>query len=338
MSEHFQLGALEKETGHYVYPLIARKGIQYACPSCERDVTFKLGKIKKPHFAHKPSQNPCFYYDRPNESEIHKEAKLVLDRVLKDRRPFEILRECKHCFTGNAMKVMFSSETFENTESKIEYRFVFEEKIKVADVALLKDNNLFAVFEVLYSHATLEGDRPEPWFEFKGLEIIQDCNKRSETLLQLRCVRQHKCDMCDQREKEEERRHLLHLKEMEEIRRKEAERQENKKKEEMRRKEEERLKQMRDKLSPLEKLALQYSSNETEYGLLFGQLTDTFREKYDEAVEKSNLELRAKMQGNECACGLMILNMCQCQSPKYEHHRFTGNMVCAHCKKWKCRC
>lgn len=334
MSEHLRLGALEKETGNYVYPLIARKGIKYACPSCERDVIFKAGAIKKPYFAHKKSTSPCFYYDRPNETQIHKEGKQILDRVLRDKRSFEVLRECKHCFTRNALHVMFSSEEYENTESKIEYRFVFNEKTRVADVALLKDSNLFAVFEVLHSHATLEGDRPEPWFEFRGIEIIEECNKQSDTMLQLRCVRQYKCNECIQREKKEEQRRLVYLQEQEEKQLKEAEELQE------RRRQVAEKEQAKQKLREEKRLEKQTKDEQTleHYDKHINEMKVLFEEKYKEEVERSNLELRVKMQKNECACGLLKENMCKCLFPKYEQHRFTGNMVCVCCKKWKCRC
>lgn len=37
-----------------VEALIATKGFEYDCPSCEREVTLKQGRIVIPHFAHKP--------------------------------------------------------------------------------------------------------------------------------------------------------------------------------------------------------------------------------------------------------------------------------------------
>ena len=71
------MGALNKTTNNYEYPKLANKNNKYKCPDCEKDVIFRNGKIKQPHFAHHKSNNPCYYYDKPNETQIHKDAKLL---------------------------------------------------------------------------------------------------------------------------------------------------------------------------------------------------------------------------------------------------------------------
>jgi competence CoiA-like predicted nuclease len=56
MSYHFSMGAINKLTNNYEHPKIANKKYKYICPSCEKDVIFKKGKIKQPHFAHYKSK------------------------------------------------------------------------------------------------------------------------------------------------------------------------------------------------------------------------------------------------------------------------------------------
>lgn len=70
------MGAINKHTNQYEYPKIAVEN-KYKCPDCEKDVIFKCGKIKQPHFAHYKSDNPCYYYDKPSESQIHKDGKML---------------------------------------------------------------------------------------------------------------------------------------------------------------------------------------------------------------------------------------------------------------------
>ena len=48
----------------------------------KKDVIFRNGKIKQPHFAHHKSDNPCYYYDKPCETQIHKDAKLLMKSLL----------------------------------------------------------------------------------------------------------------------------------------------------------------------------------------------------------------------------------------------------------------
>ena len=35
-------------------PEVAEKGQDFSCPICENEVVLKRGKVRRPHFAHKP--------------------------------------------------------------------------------------------------------------------------------------------------------------------------------------------------------------------------------------------------------------------------------------------
>ena len=48
---------VNKTTNKYEYPEIANKIDKYKCPFCEKDVIFRNGEIKQPHFAHYKSDN-----------------------------------------------------------------------------------------------------------------------------------------------------------------------------------------------------------------------------------------------------------------------------------------
>ena len=97
MSTHFSMGAINKITNKYEYARIANKENKYKCPSCERNVIFKKGKIIRPYFAHYKSVNPCSYYDRPNETQIHKDAKMLLKTLLDDKIKIIFYKECHNC-------------------------------------------------------------------------------------------------------------------------------------------------------------------------------------------------------------------------------------------------
>ena len=55
--EHFYMGALNKKTDEYIFPLYANKKFNYYCPKCKNDIIFRKGDIKVPHFAHKKKSN-----------------------------------------------------------------------------------------------------------------------------------------------------------------------------------------------------------------------------------------------------------------------------------------
>ena len=64
--------ALNKLTHECINVNNANKEDPYIRSGCKKDVIFKKGNIRCPHFAHKSSNNPCEYYNTQNESQIHK--------------------------------------------------------------------------------------------------------------------------------------------------------------------------------------------------------------------------------------------------------------------------
>jgi len=198
------MGAINKTTNKYEYPKIATKGKnKYKCPCCEKDVIFKKGLIKQPHFAHYKSDNPCYYYDKPNESQIHKDAKLLLKTLLDNKSEICFHRECNNCmfeeptiFEDNISKNDYN----ENTQAIIEYKFMFNNSNRSADVAFIENDNIKYIFEICYKNKTKEENRPEPWFEINAEELINKINS-GEIIdengnINIKCVRNYKCDMC----------------------------------------------------------------------------------------------------------------------------------------------
>ena len=52
-------------------------------------------------------------------------------------------------------------------------------------------------------------------------------------------------------------------------------------------------------------------------------------------VERKEREIVEKMS---CACGIIKVNVCMCNTPKYELVKLSNNLYCIRCSKWKCRC
>ena len=77
------LGAINKITKEYIYPKIANKNDKYICPECNKDLILKQGSIRIHHFAHAKDNQKCNYYDKPSESQIHKDAKMLLKKILE---------------------------------------------------------------------------------------------------------------------------------------------------------------------------------------------------------------------------------------------------------------
>ena len=82
MAEKYNLGAINIITKQYTSPNRADKTAKYQCTDCEQRVILRKGTIRKAHFAHYSPTNTCSYYEHPNESQLHKDAKYKLQEKL----------------------------------------------------------------------------------------------------------------------------------------------------------------------------------------------------------------------------------------------------------------
>ena len=85
MAQSIRLGAINRITERYESIYIACKNNSYKCPDCNKDVILRQGLINRHHFAHKKDSN-CSYYEHPNESQIHKDAKMNMKRLIENKK------------------------------------------------------------------------------------------------------------------------------------------------------------------------------------------------------------------------------------------------------------
>ena len=210
------LGAIECETGKYVYSNIGEKNKKYKCPDCDKRLIFCKGPKKSPYFRHHTDSTiKCWYYDKPNESQIHKDAKLLIKRLIEDNTDLTLNRKCNGCDFYET----FTLPAFERTsEIKLEYHYATSSEVnnsdsrKSADVAHVKRSfdkyELLYIIEICHTHKTTT-IRPEPWFEIDASSLIYTVNNRTydaieESLhnnnLTLKCLRDYKCQLCIQKE------------------------------------------------------------------------------------------------------------------------------------------
>jgi hypothetical protein len=204
---HFEHGALDKTTGRLIDPHTAAKRTLYECPDCKRNVFARKGEIRVAHFSHcKDVENACSYFNRnPSRDQQHKNAQLKLRQFIEQGVPIEIRRPCmcKQCgisavfllARGKALDVSPTGVRYSETATvRLEHRFQFNGSTKIADVAVLNDNNIACVIEVVHAHYTREADRPEPWYEFMAKEINAISSDATE--ITLTCVRQKRTLTC----------------------------------------------------------------------------------------------------------------------------------------------
>lgn len=169
MHTYTLLGALD-ENDKYVRPAAASKAQIYRCPDCLDGLILRAGKINRPHFAHRKKDNPCKYYSHPSESQIHKDAKYLLKHLLENKSITIVHDYCNGC-QKNPESVSIPKLS-DNSKIILEYRFEYNDGHKIADVAYVVADEIKYIFEICHTHKTSAANRPEPWFEFDAISLI----------------------------------------------------------------------------------------------------------------------------------------------------------------------
>ena len=174
MADSLSLGALELEANTYTSPIDASKDKQYRCIDCNQKAILRRGTIRRPHFAHYSPTNTCSYYDKPSESQIHKDAKLLMVKLLIEQKNIQFTWDCHHCKTA-ADSYAFQdvpSITYKDGDKVLtEYRD--KEGKWIADVAVINSDEVRYIIEIKNTHATTTTCRPEPWYEIDAKRLIE---------------------------------------------------------------------------------------------------------------------------------------------------------------------
>ena len=192
MKHKLFLGAINKITGEYIYPKIAIKKDEYICPECKKDLILCKGRIRIHHFRHKVDTNPCNYYDKPSESQIHKDAKMLMKHLLENKIQIQFIRKCVTCDKQKEIKL---SKVTEKSMIVLEYGFKYNNQQKYADVAHIINNELDSIYEICYKHKTSFQNRPEPWIEIDAESLLDLVNTDYQSLT-IPCIRQENCINC----------------------------------------------------------------------------------------------------------------------------------------------
>ena len=194
MSQLLSLGAINKVTGEYVYPKIANKKDEYICPDCNKDLILCQGEIKVHHFRHKVDSinNPCHHYSKPTESQIHKDAKMLMKTLLENKTHIQFIRECASCKISSEINL---PEIIEGSTIILEHRFNYEDELRIADVAHTLNGEIKCIYEICHTHKTCSKNRPEPWVEIYAISLLTLVNTNNEPLI-INCIRCEKCEKC----------------------------------------------------------------------------------------------------------------------------------------------
>lgn len=223
---NISLGALNSVTNKYTLPTLALKTDKYKCVECRKNVILKKGQIKRAHFAHYAQSNVCNYYDRPNEAQIHKDAKLLMVKLLTDKVLLQFCWDCDYCIKypesfpeiENSYRYygpFYYNQPFPDLDTpSIEYKdgdeviTEFRDKNNkwVADVALVNNGEVRYIFEIKNTHATITNCRPEPWYEVKADNFINKVNEimgrtgeekyEKDHIINIECIRKIQFRRC----------------------------------------------------------------------------------------------------------------------------------------------
>ena len=341
MSNHFSMGAINKNTNNYEYPRIADKNNKYKCPNCDKNVIFRKGKIKQPHFAHYKSENPCSYYDKPNETQIHKDAKLLMKTLLDNKNKILFYRECYECLLEE--NTIFEYEITdndynENTIATMEYRFNYNNSNRSADVALVENKDIKYIFEICYKNKTKEENRPEPWFEINSEKLINNINSvnniDTNNEIRIECIRDYKCDYCKEFI-EYERKQQIHILEKFKIKEKEQKQEQKQEKNELLNmsKEDERTIQIQ-KIIEFEKEKERIEKELIRKKIEEEREIERIKQKEIMEREKENM---ARILEKDKRCGICNINYCKCDKPNFVKNEY-NKTICNSCEKHKCMC
>ena len=192
MSQLLSLGAINKLTGEYVYPKIANKRDEYICPECNKDLILVQGEVRVHHFRHKVDSNHCHHYSNPTESQLHKDAKMLMKTLLENKTHIQFVRECVSCKKSTEITL---PEITEGSIITLEHRFHYEDELKIADVAHTINGEIKGIYEICNTHKTCSEDRPEPWVEIDANSLLTLVNTNNEPLI-IYCIRCEKCEKC----------------------------------------------------------------------------------------------------------------------------------------------
>jgi len=193
MSQLLSLGAINKLTGEYVYPKMANKKNEYICPECNKDLILVQGKIRVRHFRHKVvGINPCHHYSKPTESQIHKDAKMLMKTLLENKTHIQFIRECVSCKISTEINL---PEITEGSIVTLEHRFNYDDELRIADVAHTLNGEIKGIYEICHTHKTCSENRPEPWVEIDANSLLTLVNTTNEPLI-INCIRCERCEDC----------------------------------------------------------------------------------------------------------------------------------------------
>lgn len=185
-----EFGAINTKTGFYTLPDLADRDDEFICIGCAASVFLRKGEINAAHFAHYRDDSSCGIYAASSDQQTHKRAQLILKHILESKFEMNLSGKCNTCKETWTTHIPERCDV--GLEVHLEHRFEYN-GLKIADLAQLKDGEIFRIFEIYNTHKTRPDARPEPWFELDATAVITAFHARDSQPIHLTCVR----DICE---------------------------------------------------------------------------------------------------------------------------------------------
>ncbi len=151
------------------------------CPLCERQVTLKIGKVVRHHYAHQPDATCAATHW---ETALHLNTKFHFYRQLMEARGGAVLFFEKHCRGSHAAGAACQRRRREQWIGGWDHVEVeFRTGSFRPDIALLREGRVMAAIEVLVTHAVEEPkakyfeDNAIPWIEIRARPALYEGEK-----------------------------------------------------------------------------------------------------------------------------------------------------------------
>lgn len=185
------IGAINKDTGEFISPNYAKKGIKYECIDCKTQLFFRKGINNIPHFAH-------FYFSNSNQSCKTAEcdiSKLMLKKIFESKSEIRIIKMCNECGQECDFEIL---NIYSDGEIILNYNFEHNNKIQTADVAYLLNGKIIYIFKMYHRNFSFDFKYPEPWFEIDAINLINNYNNyiNGDLNFSINCIRKNVCEKC----------------------------------------------------------------------------------------------------------------------------------------------
>ena len=183
--------------GNLIHIKDSHKGQKYSCPNCGAELSLKIGKVRRTHFAHKIKTG---YENRCSESVLHRQFKEkcseFISAKIKESQELFFAWKCERCRQPQKDNLL---------RDVVEVVTEYNLGVCRPDIALLdKEGMVLMAVEIVYSHSPAE--KSLKYYEENNIACLkvkvscfEDCDEIENVLMNPQKVEiypKRKCEEC----------------------------------------------------------------------------------------------------------------------------------------------